>query len=192
MEKTDAELVADYISGDESALLLLIERHVRPVYNFIYRFTGNRQDTDDITQEGFVKMWKKINTYKPDKKIRTWLFSIARNASIDWLRKKKNFVFSDFEREDENDSFIENLTDPTPLPEELIEQAEKTNLLSHVLMQLPPFYREVLLLKYYQHFTFEEISKILEKSMNTVKSQHRRGLLLLLKLLDAPKKEQVS
>ncbi len=192
MEKTDAELVADHINGDESALPLLIKRHIRSVYNFIYRFIGNKQNTDDITQEVFIKMWKKINTYKPSKNFKTWLFSIARNTSIDWLRKKKNFVFSDLEHEDEDYSFSDNLADPAPLPDELIEQIEKTNMLSNILGQLPPLYREVLLLKYYQQFTFEEISKILKKPMNTVKSQHRRGLFLLRKLLDAPKKEQIS
>lgn len=156
----------------------IIRQYLRPVYNFAHRFSGNRQDAEDISQETFLKVWKNIKKYREGENFKTWLFAIARNTAIDHLRKKKALVFSDLEKDGE-DSITETLAGAVSLEEELPK---------YILKQLPADYKEIIILKYGNDFTFDEIAKILNKPLNTVKSQHRRALILLRKFLDnAPK-----
>jgi RNA polymerase sigma-70 factor (ECF subfamily) len=199
MERNDNQLIADYLNGDESALPILINRYLRLIYNFIYRFTANAQDTQEITQETFLKMWRGLKKYRQNGSFKAWLYTIARNATIDWLRKKKNqnknSAFSDFstrggsafggENEFGENLLEENIADPAPLPEELIAKTEEKIFLDSALNKLPFIYREVLLLHYKEYFTLDEIANILGKPLNTIKSQHRRGLVFLRKILES-------
>ncbi len=187
MEPDDKQLVAQYGKGDEDALATLIRRHIKPVYNFIYRFTGNAHDAEDIVQEAFVKVWRNINKYRPDESFKTWLFAIAHNTAIDLLRKKKHLVFSDFENSEGENFLLETLADPEAPPDEVIATLEEKKMVEGLLSQLPLLYREVLVLRYQDDFTFKEIGAILHKPLDTVKSQHRRALIVLKKLIDAPK-----
>jgi len=186
MDESDKQLVSSYINGDEKALKELVSRHLKPVYNFIYRISSSKQDTEDITQETFVKVWQKIKKYNPNKSFKTWLFTIAHNTAIDWLRKKRNFVFSNFE-DSEGGNYLENeLVDPNPLPDKILTQAEDEKFVENLLRQLAPIYREVLILRYANELTFDEIAEILGKPSDTVKSQHRRALIILRKLIEQP------
>lgn len=191
MEKTDTQLITDYLNGEEHTLELLIKRHLKSVYNFVRRFTGNKQDSEDITQEVFLKVWKNIKKYRAGESFKTWLFAIAKNTSIDWLRKKKSLVFSEFEGEDGENALLNTLTDPAPLPFEHIVRMQDKKLLDTALEKLSPMYRAVMLLRYHHHCTFEEIGIILGKPLHTVKSQHRRAIAIMRKLLleHAPKKD---
>ncbi len=183
MKRNDQQLIADYLNGDNSSIAILIGRYLKAVFNFTFRFVGKSEDAEDITQETFLKTWRNLKKYRQGENFKTWLFTIARNTAIDLLRKKKNFVFSDFENDDGENSFAETLTDPEPLPDEVFTQAEEKNVLDNAITKLSPAHREVLLLHYNEHFTFDEIGKILGKSINTVKSRHRRALEDLRRLL---------
>jgi RNA polymerase sigma-70 factor (ECF subfamily) len=183
-ERNDQQLISDYLNGDERALRLLFSRYLKTIYNFTYRFTGNIENAEDVTQETFLKVWKNLKKYDPEQNFKTWIFAIARNTALDLLRKKKDFVFSDFENEDGTNTIADSLTDAEPLPYELLLRAERTRELEKILNDVPPLYREVLLLHYYNEFTFDEISKILNKPLDTIKSQHRRGITILRKLLN--------
>lgn len=188
MAKTDQQLVADYLNGEEGVLPELINRYLKPAYNFAYRLTGNAQDAQDISQETFLKMWKNLKKYRPEESFKTWLFTIARNTAFDLMRKKRNLVFSDISGNSTEDSFEEKLADEFSLPaDEIISQMENKKMLDDLLAQLPYNYREVILLHYLDELTFDEIGKILGKPLNTVKSWHRRALLELRKLSSAPK-----
>lgn len=187
MQRKDQELIRDYLSGDESAITLLVDRHLKGVLNFAYRLVGNRQNAEDISQETFLKMWRNLKKYRQGENFKTWLFTIARNTAIDLLRKKNNLAFSDFENDDGNNSFAESLADSEPLPDEIFARAEEKAFLDNVLSGLSPSHRETLLLYYTEHLTFDDIGKILGKSLNTVKSRHRRAVIELRKLLNAPK-----
>ena len=183
MDKNDQQLIADYINGEDKALTALIDRHLKSVFNFAHRFVGKSEDAEDIAQETFLKMWRNIKKYRHGENFKTWLFTIARNTAIDWLRKKKSVAFSDFENDDEENVFAESLADPEHLPDEIFAKAEEKNLLENALNKISPLHRETLLLYYGENFTFDEIGKILGKSLNTVKSRHRRALIELRKLL---------
>lgn len=181
METHDKKLIADYLEGDTNALALLIERNLKLVYRYAFRITRDVEDAKDITQETFVKVWRNIGKFDLDKNFRTWLLGIAHNTAIDLLRKKRNFVFSDFDNDDGN--FSETIVDPAPLPPEIFERAEKKELLDDALGQISPTYREILTLYYEEDLTFAEIGTILSKPLNTVKSQYRRSLSALRKIL---------
>jgi len=98
------------------------------------------------------------------------------------LRKKKNIKFSDFEDEEGENKLENSLVDKNPLPNEIAASSEEKRKLDKVLSKLPILYREVLLLHYYENLTFDEIGKVLNKPLNTVKSQHLRALVSIKKL----------
>lgn len=181
---SDEQLVKQYLSGDEGALRVLFERYVSRIYNFIYRYTGGKVDADDIAQEAFVRAWKNLKRFDEKKSFRTWIFAIAKNAALDSLKKKKAVLFSDFEGEDETNVFEETISDPLPLPDEIFDRADIARFVSSSLEELSPRYRIVLILHYTEDFTFQEIADSLGEPLNTVKSRHRRALLILRKILE--------
>jgi RNA polymerase sigma-70 factor (ECF subfamily) len=180
---SDQKLIANYLAGDEKSLEILIHRYLKPIYSFVYRYVGNEQEAEDITQEVFVKAWRNLKKFDRNKSFKTWIFTIAKNTSIDWLRKKKTIPFSEFENEKGENKFIERLADPTSLFDELLERVGIEEMLNAAINQLAPKYRMVLFLRYNDHFTFREIAGILGESLNTIKTRHRRSIAILRKLL---------
>ena len=180
---TDKQLVTNYLKGDERALEILIKQYLKPIYSFTFRFVGNGQEAEDITQEVFLKVWRNLKKFDQKKKFKTWIFSIAKNTSIDFLKKKKTIPFSEFENEEGKNKFIERLTDPASLPEELFKRIGIEEMFDAIINQLSPKYRMVLFLRYNDYFTFREIAETLGEPLNTIKSQHRRALIRLKKLL---------
>ena len=184
MEKNDKQLVWDYLSGDETALNIIIRRHLKLVYNFAYRLTGRAQDSEDISQETFIKIWKNIKRYDQNQEFKTWLLAIAKNTAIDWLRKRKDFVFSDFETTEGKNSILDFLADSAPIPDKVALQAEDKKFIGELLSQLSPSDREIISLRYDDSLTFEKIGRILSQPLNTVKSRHRRAMVFLRKILN--------
>ncbi len=181
---TDEQLVTNYLKGDEKALEVLIKRYLKPIYSFTFRFVGNPQEAEDITQEAFVKAWRKLKKFNSGRgNFKTWIFTIAKNTCLDWQKKKRAVPFSVLDNEDKGFSFTEVIKDSASLPNELLEKQDVTITLNKAIKSLSPRYRMVLFLRYNEHFTFREIGEVLEESINTVKSRHRRGIVLLKKLL---------
>jgi RNA polymerase sigma-70 factor, ECF subfamily len=160
---------------------LIISQYLNPVYNYTFRIVNDKSEAEDITQEVFVKVWKNLDKYDESKNFKTWLFTIARNTTIDFLRKRKNISFS--ELGDDEKTFEENITDTEPLPDEIFMRKELGKELENALSKMRPDFREIILLHYTENMTFEEISVIVGKPLNTVKSHHLRGLSALRKLL---------
>ncbi len=185
MDRTDEDLVAAYISGEEGAFSKLVERHLKTVYSFVIRFVGDAQEAEDIAQETFLKAWKSLKQYKVESsKFKTWILRIARNTAIDYLRKRKNIPFSEFETEDGQNILVETVPDTAELPDLLFAKLEDTATLSKAVAKLSPEAREVLLLHYTNGLTFLEIGEILGQPQNTVKSRHHRALLNLRTILE--------
>lgn len=176
-------LIKKYLKGDEKSLEVLIRRYLKPVYNFVFRYVGDTGEAEDITQQTFISIWRNLKKFNPEKNFKTWIFSIAKNASIDFLRKKKVLPFSQLEDERGYNPVIENLADPAPLMTEILECKDVTSVLSSAMEKLSPTYRTVLFLRYNDHFTFREIAEVLGEPLNTVKSRHRRAISLLKKFL---------
>lgn len=179
---SDIQLITDYLKGDEKSLEILIKRYLKSIYNFVYRYIGDKQEAEDITQEVFIKVWRNLKKFDKDKKFKTWVFSIAKNICIDTLRKKKAVPFSEFENKEGKNMLAERLIDLSPLPNEIFERVDIAETLNAAINQLVPRYRIVLFLRYNDHFTFREIAEILEEPLNTIKSRHRRAIVELQKL----------
>ena len=184
-EGTDEEIIISYKNNNQEAFAALINRYTAPLYNFVARLVG-RNNASDIIQEVFIKVWKNIRRFDPTRaSFKTWVFTIAKNTATDFLRKKRSLLFSDIEKnDDENiDSFAENISVENLLPDEILQKAEDVELLNKTLEKLRLDYREILTLYYQEEMTFEEIGKVLDKPLNTVKSQHRRAIIELRKML---------
>lgn len=182
MEKDDRQLTTEFLAGSDEAFEELVNRHLKAIYNFLYQFTQDRDSLDDLTQETFIKVWKNIKKFDPEKNFRTWLYAIAKNTAYDFLKKKKTIPFSFFENS-EGESPLENLPEKNFLPDEILARQDLEKELGKKLQQLPDNYRIILLMRYKDDFSLQEISEILNLSYNTVKSQHTRALLALKKNL---------
>jgi len=183
MNRTDEQLVADHLAGDETALRFLVGRYLKPVYNLALRLTGDGDEAEDIAQDAFVKMWRHLGRYRPGRSFRAWLYTIVRRTTIDHWRRKRHVPFSDFENEDGGNFLEEGLTDPGPLPDESAMTAEEAAAATAAVKELPVIYRTVLYLRHDDELTFEEIGEVLDKPLNTVKSQYRRAVIRLRRIL---------
>ncbi len=185
---TDEKLVSDYLAGDEESLEIIIKHYLKPIYGFVFRYAGNQADAEDIAQNVFVKMWRQLKKFDTKKNFKVWLFTIAKNTALDFLKKKKAVPFSAFEDKEGNNFLANTLADPAPLPQEIFERQELGQLLNSAIKKLPLAYQEVLSLHYQNQLTFQEIAEILSEPLNTVKSRHHRGVIMLRDFLeDAPK-----
>ena len=183
-EKRDEQLVSQYLAGDEKSLEILIRRYLKPIHNFAYRHTGNARDAEDATQETFLRVWRNLKKFDRQKKFKTWIFTIARNVSINLLRKKHGTVpFSKFENDERGNPFLETLADVSPLPDELSERNGLAAALARAVEALSPKYRKVVLLRHGDNFTFREIGESLGEPLHTVKSRYRRAVIMLKKAL---------
>lgn len=179
MQVEDDKLIENSIEGDVTSFEVLVNRYLKSIYIFVSNFSGLKEESGDIVQETFLKVWKNLSKYKKGESFKAWLFAIARNTAIDFMRKRKDLVFSDFDNEDGENVLTDTLADNDPLPDEVSINIEQVDKLKEILKTLRPIYREILILHYEQDLTFEEIAKILKKPMNTVKSNHRRALIEL-------------
>jgi RNA polymerase sigma-70 factor (ECF subfamily) len=180
---SDEILVKKYLAGDEKAFKVIVSRYLKPIYSFIYRYVGDGQDAEDVTQEAFVKVWRNLKKFDQQKSFKTWIFSIAKNTALDFLKKKKAIPFSEFENEEGENMMTETLVDPSPLPNELLDKDGMTHILASAMEKLSPKYRMVLFLRYNDHFNFREIAESLGEPLPTITSRHRRALIQLKKLL---------
>ena len=180
--RNDDEIIEIYKSGEREIFKVFIDKYASLVFNFVAHIAG-RNEATDITQDVFIKAWKHLHRFDSKKaSFKTWLFTIAKNTSIDFLKKKRVLLFSEIENE-ENPDFSENIPDNKLLPDELLQKLQDVDLLNNTLEKLSANYKTVLLLHYQEDMTFEEIGKVLDKPLNTVKSHHRRALLELRKMI---------
>ncbi len=188
MNSEDNKLIEKFLDGDDLALEQLIKKYLKPVYNFLYYFTRNRSELDDLAQVTFIKVWKNLRRFDQGKKFKTWLFAIAKNTAYDFFQKKKTVPFINFTDEEGNNR-LENISDESILPDEILNRQDLEQELEKKLAEIPENYRLILTLHYKEDFSLFEIAQILNKPYNTIKSGHQRGLMRLKKLLASPKVE---
>lgn len=188
MEQSDQELIKAYLDGEEVAFNKIVKRYLSYVYSFAYRLSGNKDEAEDITQDTFFKVWKNLKNYSGETAgFKTWLSHIARNTAIDYLRKKKPVLFSDFETEAGDNFLTGSIADSLLLPDQLAMDRENEAVLEEAIKKLPLIYREVVVLYHGSNLSLNEVSEFLGLPVNTVKSRYRRATDLLKKIIDAPK-----
>lgn len=184
MDKTDIELVYATLHEDKNAFALIVDRYLDSVYQFAYRYVQDREEAEDVAQEAFVRAWKNLESFDTARNFKTWLFAIAKNAALDFLKKKKPLLFSRIiEDEERLDSFLAPYMGNAELPDEVFEGKLAAAEMGRALDTLPPAYRTVLSMRYHDNLKFREIAEALGEPIDTVKSKHRRGLMLLRKVM---------
>jgi len=144
----DAQLVVASLKGDGDSFAALVDRHMSMVYKFVYRYFGNADAANDIVQDVFIKVWKNIKKFDQTKNFKTWLLTIAKNTALDAVKKKQSVLFSHIEEgEMDLDSFLAPYVESPDLPDELLQKKQIKSDLDHVLAELGPSYRSVLLLR---------------------------------------------
>jgi RNA polymerase sigma-70 factor (ECF subfamily) len=184
--KYDLELVQRAINNDQKAYAELMARYKDAIYFMLLKMINNKTDAEDLTIEAFGKAFKNLKQYSPNYAFSTWLFKIASNNCIDYLRKKRNHHISidSNHTSDEKDSEPQvHLKDETPDPEENLIRAQKVVLMRTVVKKLKPRYRTLIELRYFKEYSYEEISDELELPLGTVKAQLFRARELLFNTL---------
>src|SRR6185312_5906993 len=154
------------------------------------RLVGDRREAEDLTQETFMKMWKALSRFDTEKNFKTWIFAIARNTAIDYLRKKKPVLFSRLNTENEEGEtrFEDNLADDAMLADEVFDRKQSASVLEKAMQTLSLDERVIFILHESDEMTFEEIADVMSKPMNTIKSRYRRALQKLRGIIEgAPK-----
>ncbi|MBV2196624.1 RNA polymerase sigma factor [Flavobacterium sp.] len=179
----DAVLVKNYISGDESALASLIERHQSKIYGFIYSKINDRDLSDDIFQDTFIKVIKtlKSQSYNEEGKFLPWVMRIAHNLVVDHFRKAKKMPY---QRETEEYSIFNYMTDNSLNIEGQIISEQVESDLAKLLDELPADQKEVLVMRMYQDLSFKEIADLTGVSINTALGRMRYALLNLRKIIE--------
>jgi RNA polymerase sigma factor (sigma-70 family) len=172
--------------GDQKAYAELLQRYRESVFYMMLKMCGNKDDAEDLTIEAFGRAFKKLEQYTPDYAFSTWLFKIASNNAIDFLRKKKQKQTLSIDTRAENTEgadHSQNIQASTPDPEETYIRKQKIESIRSLVDNLKPKYREMIDLFYFQELSHEEISKKLNLPIGTIKAQLFRARDLLFNAL---------
>ncbi len=172
---------------EERAYTELMNRYKEAIFNMMLKMVHNREDADDLTLEAFGKAFSKLATYTPRYAFSTWLFKIAINNCIDFIRKKKLNMFSidDPIESESGQDFSSNLRSANLDPEQKYIRDQKLMLMRSFLRQLNPKYRLMIELRFFEELTYDEIAKELDIPLGTVKAQLFRAKELLSALMES-------
>jgi len=188
--RQDLILVEQAKNGDEKAFAALLNRYRDSIYYMLLKMVNNSSDAKDLTIEAFSKAFQSINTYTPDFAFSTWLFKIATNNCIDFLRKKhKTPQVLEQTDEDDDEGYEARIESDSPDPEEIMINNQDIDNLHKVVKQLKPKYRKLIELRYFREYSYEEISEELKIPIGTVKVQLFRAKAILYELLSRQRKK---
>ncbi|MDP6907947.1 MAG: sigma-70 family RNA polymerase sigma factor [Flavobacteriales bacterium] len=178
-------------NGDQKAYAQLMERYRDSIYFMLLKMVNNRDDADDLTIEAFGKAFNKLHQYTPNYAFSTWLFKIASNNCIDFIRKKKKHLMSiDKPIEGNHGGEMKmDVASNTLDPEETYIKEQKKILMHGVVEKLKPRYRTLVELRYFKEFSYEEIAKELDLPLGTVKAQLFRAREFLYNILKNSKEK---
>ena len=159
------------VEGDEIAFAKIVEIYQKPVYNLCFRMLGNARDAEDAAQEAFLRAYKYLDRYDPDKSFATWLLSITSHYCIDQLRKKK---FRGFSLDDDDKNWLEPPA-PVPNPEISVSNSEKQEQVQGLLNLLSPKDRSAVIMRYWYDYSYQEIADTLSLTVSAVKSRLHRS-----------------
>jgi RNA polymerase sigma factor (sigma-70 family) len=184
-EMTDGVLIQLILAGEQSAFEMLVSRYQKTLFNFLCHFLHNSEMACDILQDVFVKLYVSLPTLRTDQSLKPWLFQVARNRSLDELRRKHSICFSQLEMAEEKGdvSPVALLPDTNPLPEEIAEHHELQQIVRQAIDGLPLKFRQVVLLRYTGRFSFSEIATLLDMPQATAKTYFQRAKPLLRRAL---------
>ncbi|HLN54687.1 MAG TPA: sigma-70 family RNA polymerase sigma factor [Bacteroidales bacterium] len=181
--KGDLLLVNQAKQGDEKAFANLMNRYRDSIYYMLLKMVNNPSDAEDLTIEAFGKAFKNIESYTPKYAFSTWLFKIATNNCVDFIRKKQLSPSPLDHMQESLDNATVNIQSDLPDPEETLINHQKISALQEIIGQLKPRYKALIDLRYYKEYSYEEISSELKLPIGTVKAQLYRAKTLLYNIL---------
>jgi len=184
--KRDLKLINSALdTGNPKAYNKLMELYRDPIYFMLYEKVGDQELAKDLTIEALGKAFKKLHLYTPDFAFSTWLYTVARNNCIDYLRKNKLPTISIdkmmLDEDGKRNTFDLKSTDPNP--EKLMMKKQRIAILRQIVDQLKPKYRDLVKLRYFKELSYEEIAETLEVPLGTVKAQLHRSREQLFKIM---------
>jgi RNA polymerase sigma-70 factor (ECF subfamily) len=183
--KQDLILVEQARNGNEKAFASLLNRYRDSIYFMLLKMVNNASDAEDLTIEAFGKAFRNLESYTPTFAFSTWLFKIATNNCIDFIRKKQaSPSIIDHGQDEEMDNYAVNIQSDTPDPEEALIHHQKITALREIVSQLKPRYRTLIELRYFKEYSYDEISTELDLPIGTVKAQLFRAKTLLYNILN--------
>jgi RNA polymerase sigma-70 factor (ECF subfamily) len=175
-ECDDHQLIEQFLRGDERSFNLLVERHRERIYLLIWRMVRNREDALDLSQEVFVKAYRKLKSFRHESNFYTWLYRIAVNLALNFAKREKFRSFlslSDLSRELVSGSS----------PSEEIERNELSSRIDQAVMALPEKQRMVFILRHYEEMSVKEVADLLGKSEGTIKANYFQAVRKLRRSL---------
>ncbi|MBF0492434.1 MAG: RNA polymerase sigma factor [Deltaproteobacteria bacterium] len=196
-QTSDEELMRFYKNGDSKVFSEIFKRHKRSVYNYILRFTNQKEESEEIFQEVFIRIHRAAALYEPTAKFKTWMFTIVRNLCIDFYRKKKlrkqESLDAPLKAGDESSSNrYEIYKDEKPNQEAKNSDVQIAQMIDNALQQINEDQREVFLMREKGGLKFEEIAEVLGVSVNTVKSRMRYAMEALRKIIESSRFKDLS
>jgi RNA polymerase sigma-70 factor (ECF subfamily) len=180
----DSAIIADALAGDDRAYQKLMNKYHDAIFNFIYRMVRDREQVEDLTQEAFIKAFSSLKTFNEEFAFSTWLYKIATNNSIDYIRKKRLQMFSiDKPIESKDSDFTFELPDDSYEPDREMISDQRAAMLHKAIEVLPEKYRTVIRLRHVEEKSYEEIARQLRLPIGTVKAHIFRARELLYKQL---------
>lgn len=181
----DFRLIDLAVGGDDNAYAKLLQRYKRPVYHMVLKMVRNVDDAEDLMIESFAKAFKSLHRFKKDFTFSTWLFRIATNNTIDFIRKKKINTLSieNTFTDDDGQSVGMDVEDENLDPQEETIKSQKAELIQMFVDKLPPKYQRLVRLRYFNELSYEEIAVELEAPLGTVKAQLHRARELMFEMV---------
>jgi RNA polymerase sigma-70 factor (ECF subfamily) len=181
--KEDAELVRKALDGNEQAFARIMLRYKEPIYNMMMRMVQNKNDAEDLTLEALGKAFANLHLYSFEYAFSTWIYRIATNNCIDFLRKRRGIHYSLSAQEEENYGSLE-LKSTGPNPEEKMILKQRAVQLRRFIERLKPRYRKLIELRYFKDYSYDEIAKELDLPLGTIKVQLFRARNTLYELIN--------
>lgn len=185
--KKDWALLEEYKrSNDQSLLNTLMKRYHDSIYYMILKMVNNTEDAEDLTVEAFTKAFMNLDKYVPKYAFSTWLFRIASNNVIDFLRKKRIATISIYEQKDDdgNEIMVGKISSEAPNPEDIFIKSQRAEILHEVIQSVNPKYAQLIKLRYFKELSYDEISEELQMPIGTVKVQLHRAKKMIKSLLE--------
>lgn len=179
----DFALVEEARKGNEKAFAKLMNRYRDSIYYMLLKMVSNQSDAEDLTIEAFGKAFRNLDSYTPKFAFSTWLFTIATNNCVDFIRKKQMSPAPFDSYQDTIDNVTVNIQSDLPDPEESLINHQKIAALKDIVNQLKPRYRSLIQLRYYKEYSYEEIAAELKIPIGTVKAELFRAKTLLYNIL---------
>ncbi|RDW14982.1 RNA polymerase sigma factor SigW [Oceanobacillus chungangensis] len=184
MDQIIRDKIKQVKKGDQAAFSDVVEYYQHKIYQHCYRMLGNAHEAEDMAQEAFIRAYVNIDSFDDGRKFSTWLYRIATNLTIDRIRKRKPDFFLDAEiKGTEGLDMYSQLASTYISPSDKVEGIELQRYIHHEISELPPKYRSIIILRYIEEFSLQEISEILDIPLGTVKTRIHRGREALRKRL---------